>query len=198
MATAPAVQRVRNFNLVDTMAYQRQQIQQRKASLLGRVMNIRLGIDDNAEYFRGEAWKRVARSSRMMGLTLEWKTDEAPVLGHAEDRQTAIFMDGIQNLPTVAAHVLRDAGNMNLTTAGQHQLPRLPQRLSDFSSGRIMGRDGSGFLVLQPVEQIAILAYGISTMLILRGRQVDGRYPCLLVNPHSPEAYIAGGMLTFD
>lgn len=211
MPTAAAVKKVSSYNLADMMQFQRDCLKnptgKKDQQYLGRILNIKLGIDDNAEYFRGAAWRRVAQSSKVMGLNIEWKREDAPYAMHAADRQTLLLPGGIRELPTMSTTVFTDiraeimngaehTGNFKVAQKGE--LARTPQRLSDFASGRMMGRDGSGFLVLQPIEQIAILAYSISSILILKGHAVDGRWPVLLISPNSPEAYIVGGMLAFD
>lgn len=197
LAQAPAVTRVQNFDLTGTLQYQRDMIAQRKCLPFGRILNIQLGLDDNAQYCQGEAWQRVSKISKIQGLTLEWKNDEAPVAYWAEDKQTLLLPNGIQNLPTMVAQIfgpriVRD--NLKDTT----ELPRIPQRLSDYSSGRIMGRDGSGFLILQPVLQVIVLAFGVSTMINLKGSSLHNRWPFLMVSPKNHEAYLAGGRLAFD
>lgn len=197
LTTAPGVERVRSFDLTGTIEYQRHCLGKKKYTDLGRVLNIRLGIDDKAQYATGEAWRRVSRTSKIMGLTLEWKNEEAPIACMAEDRQTVLLKHGIRHMPTLVASIF---GNriVHRDPKDTRELPRLPQRLSDYASGRLMGRDRSGFLILQPIEQLIVLAFGVSTMLNMKAWPVDNRHPFLLVSPSGPEAYIAGGMLGFD
>jgi hypothetical protein len=196
LATAPRVESVRSFDLTGTIQYQRDCLGRSKYTDLGRLLNIRLGIDDAAQYATGEAWRRVSRTSKIMGLTLEWKNQEAPIVCMADDRQTVLLKHGIRHMPTLVATVFGNRIHRDPTDT--RELPRLPQRLSDYASGRLMGKDRTGFLILQPVEQLIVLAFGVSTMLNMRGFPVDNRHPFLLVSPKGPEAYIAGGMLGFD
>lgn len=195
-AAAPQIERVKQFDLTGIIDYQRTCIRTKKCLPFGRILNIGLGLDSNAQYNTGEAWKNVSKLSKVMGLGLEWKQDEAPVAYWAEDRQSIVLPQGIPCLPTVAAQIygpriVRDAKDTR-------PLPRLPQRLSDYASGRLAGRDNSGFLILQPVLEIVVLTYGVSTMVKVKGFSADNRWPFLLVSPKGPEAYLAGGILGFD
>lgn len=201
----PNVQRVRNFDLQGTIQYQDDCIRDRKYDVLGRVTNIRLGIDDNAEYFRGAAWERISRHSKVYGLTLEWHQNHAPLVAFCSDKQTVVFPEGIPHLPTVAATVMKDIrvdlGEGKTVTARKGEnVPRLPQRLSDFASGRLIGARGQGgYLILQPIEQMIVFSHvSTGTLLNLVGAPIFGRHPFLMVNPFSPKAYIAGGSLSFS
>jgi hypothetical protein len=198
------IQRVQGFDLQGTIQYQRDCMRDRKFDILGRLTNLRLGIDDNAEYFQGEAWRRVSRASKVYGLQLEWPQDQAPVVAFAPDRQTVILPLGIMHLPSIVATMFKDIrvelaeGKYATATRGEN-VPRMPQRLSDYSSGRLMeSRGGKGFVILQPIEQMIIFSHiNSGSMLDLRGFPIMNRHPFLMVDPFSSEAYIAGGSLTF-
>lgn len=195
---APNIGRVQNFDLQGTLKYQEDSIRDRKFHMLGRMLNLRLGIDDNAEYFSGEAWERVRKTSKYYGLTLEWHQDQAPWVAFCEDRQTLVLPQGIQHMPTIAVIKNLELNEKKLDVR-QNDAPRLPQRMADFSSGRIMGARGQGsFVVLQPIEQVAVYANVASgTLMLLKGSAIFGRHPFLMVDPFSPKAYIAGGALNF-
>lgn len=200
--------RCQNFDLQGTIEYQRDCIRDRKFDIIGRVTNLLLGIDDNAEYFRGEAFRRVSRASKVYGLQLEWHQDEAPWIAFCADKQSCIFPHGILHMPSVVATMFKDLrvelgeGKYQHAMRGEN-VPRMPQRLSDYSSGRLMDvRGKSGFVVLQPIEQIIVFSHLASggtagSMLNLKGAAVNGRHPFLMVNPFGTDAYIAGGALTF-
>lgn len=195
-ALAPQIERVKQFDLTGIIQYQRDCIRQKKCLPFGRILNIGLGLDSAAAYNTGEAWKNISKLSKVMGLGLEWKQEEAPVAYWSEDRQSIVLPQGIPNLPTVAAQIYgpRIVRDPKDTRA----LPRIPQKLSDYASGRLAGRDSSGFLIIQPVLEIVVLTYGVSTMMKVKGFTQDNRWPFLLMSPTSPEAYIAGGILGFD
>ena len=193
----PSVSRVQNFDLQGTIQYQRDCAQKKDFTLLGRMTNLRLGIDDNAEYFRGDAWQRVKRTSKVYGLTLEWHQNEAPWIAFCPDKQTCILPNGISHLPSVVPSMLKDFRPVEAHDATKQ--PRMPQRLSDYSSGRLMDvRGDKGFVVLQPVEEVIVFSHVAGgTLLKLKGSNVLGRYPFLMVNPFGTDAYIAGGCLSF-
>lgn len=204
-AASPNLQRIQTFDLQGTIQYQRDCICDKKFDILGRLTNLRLGIDDNAEYFQGEAWRRVSRSSKVYGLQLEWPQDQAPVVAFAPDRQTVILPNGIMHLPSIVATMFKDLrvelgeGKFASATRGEN-VPRMPQRLSDYSSGRLMETRSSkkGFVILQPIEQMIVFSHVNSgSMLDLRGFPIMNRHPFLMVDPWSSEAYIAGGSLMF-
>lgn len=200
----PSVSRVQNFDLQGTIQYQRDCIRDHKYDVLGKITNLMLGIDDNAEYFRGEAFHRVSRNSKIYGLQLEWHQDEAPIIGFCADKQTAVLPEGIRCLPTIVANMMKelrvDLGEGKYATAQRgSEVPRMPQRLSDYSSGRLMDvRGEKGFVVLQPVETVIVFSHvATGTLLKLVGSPIVGRHPFLMVNPFGTEAYLAGGSLYF-
>jgi hypothetical protein len=194
---SPGVSRIQNFDLQGTIQYQKDCIRNRQYDVLGRLTNLSLGIDDNAEYFRGKAWERVSRTSKAYGLQLEWDQKHAPWIGFCPDKQTCIFPSGIQHLPSVVPSMLKDFRPASAHATAEQ--PRMPQRLSDYSSGRLMDvRGEKGFVILQPVLACIIFSHVAGgTLLKLKGAPVLGRHPFLMVNPFGPEAYIAGGGLSF-
>lgn len=82
--------------------------------------------------------------------------------------------------------------------------PRVPgitkrmidQDFEDLADGYIAGRDGTKFIVLQPVLYIGIWPFGVATLLMLMGHAdpASGKHPALLVNPKTKEAHIIGGL----
>ena len=215
MASA-AVAKVGNYNIGDMIDYQRDCLRKRKYSVLGRVLMLRLGVDARAAYFQSDAWKRVMPRSKVMGLVLEWPESIAPWVGFAEDRQTLLFMNGIEHSPRVSATILRDLeqefrDSAVLKMQTGKNIPRISQYITDYASGRIVGRDGWQFAVCQPVEQIAVLANTRSTafgsngtFLMLRGYAIDGRFPSLMTGFKGKGAnaehatYLMHGMMQFS
>ncbi len=223
MATAlrqPAaanIQRVSDFDLAGIIEFQRSSIREKKYSLFGRLTNLRMGLDDRAEYFQGEAFKRLCLTNKVIGHTIEWPAEKAPVVAWAMDRSTLLFPDGIQHAPSISVRAF-----MRVDVASKHLPPgvkwdgsqviadkgngRVRQDIFDFASGSLNGRDGSRFAILQPVEQAVVLANVTSsrfrsngTLMNCHGKPTfDGRHPFLLVSPFSREAYLAGGRFDFD
>lgn len=216
-ATSAAVQRVSSFDLSGIIEYQRDSIRDKKYSLFGRLTNLRLGLDDRAEYFHGEAFRRLCLTNKVIGHTLEWPSHHAPYVAWAADRSTLLFPDGIQNPPSISIRAF-----MRVDAASKHLPPgvkwdgsrlvadkksgRVKQNMFDFASGSLTGRDGTRFAIFQPVEQAVMLANVTSarfrstgTMMNCEGKPTfDGRHPFLLVSPGSPEAYLAGGRFDFE
>jgi len=214
---APNVQRVGAFDLTGIIDYQRESIRLKRFSFFGRLTNLRLGLDDRAEYFQSDAFQRLCVTNKVIGHTLEWPADKAPAVAWADDRSTLLLPDGIQYAPSISIRAF-----MRVDLASKHLPPgvkwngsrvvadkasgRVRQNMFDFASGALTGRDGSRFAILQPVEQAVVLANVRSTrwqsngtMMNCQGKPTfDGRHPFLLVNPFSPEAYLAGGKFDFD
>lgn len=217
MATAPAIQRVSDFDLAGIIEFQRSSIREKKYSLFGRLTNLRLGLDDRAEYFSGEAFRRLCHTNKVMGHSLEWPAEKAPYVAWAMDRSTLLFPDGIQHPPSISirAFMRVDVTSKDLPpgvkwdgsqVVADRKSGRVKQDIFDFASGSLTGRDGSRFAILQPVEQAVVLANVSSarfksngTLMNCHGKPAwDGRHPFLLVSPFSAEAYLAGGRFDFD
>jgi hypothetical protein len=218
LSALASVGRVSDFDLTGIIQYQRDSIREHKYSMIGRLTDLRLGVDDRAEYTRGAAWQRICAQSKVVGLTLRWSAAEAPYVAFANDKQTVLFPDGMPKPPKIEMSVYR------LINAAAKDLPpglaydkkgelvadnkegKVVQSIFDFASGSLTGRDNSRFVILQPVEQLVMLANVASTrfkstgtMLDCYGRATfDGRYPFLLVSPFTKEAYLAGGRFSFD
>jgi len=218
MSAAVDSLRVKNFDLTGTMAWQRDCLREKKYNVRGRMTELRLGIDARAEYCRGEAYARVSRTSKVLGLTLSWPAEEAPWIAFAPDSQTMLLPSGIQKPPKCAVRELRlmklDQQSKDLPQGLRWQGSELvddgkrgltTQSMFDYASGKMTGRDGSKFAILQPLEQVILLAnvrsgsFGSSgTLMDMKGAAAfDGRHPALLMSVNSPEAYIVGGMWTF-
>jgi len=214
---APNVTRVSDFDLAGIIEFQRSSIREKNYSLFGRLTNLRMGLDDRAEYFRGEAFRRLCLTNKVIGHTLEWPAEKAPVVAWAMDRSTLLFPDGIQYPPSISirAFVRVDLASKNLPpgvkwdgsqVVADRKGGRVKQNMFDFASGSLTGRDGSRFLILQPVEQAVVLANvpsarfrSTGTLMNCQGKPTfDGRHPFLLVSPFSAEAYLAGGRFDFD
>lgn len=218
MASASRLSRVADFDLTGILKWQADCIRQRKYSIIGRATELRLGVDDQAAYTKGEAWHRICAQSKIMGLTLRWQKDQAPYIAFAPDSQTLLFIDGIGHPPKIelSAYRLIDARSgalppgIKMDNAGQlvadNGKQRTKQDIFDFASGSLTGRGNERFVILQPIEQVIILAnvtstrfHSTGTLMNCSGRcTFDGRYPFLLVSPFSREAYLAGGRFSFD
>lgn len=224
MSTIVDSLRVKQFDLTGIIAAQREWIRTKAYQCpLGRLTELRLGVDKNAEYFRGEAWTRVSRTSKLMGLTLSWTKADAPWVAFAPDRNSLLLIGGIPKPPKCAIRELRllklDMQSKDLPpglkwkgsqlVADEKSGIHAKQSILDYASGRLHGRDGSDLVYLCPIEQAIVLANARSstfnstgTLLNITGMaSFDGRHPSLLWNPRSSggthEAYIVGGMFQF-
>lgn len=206
------VQRVSDFDLQGIIEYQRGCLRDKNYTILGRCTNLRLGIDDNAAYFKGDAFRRLSTHTRVAGLQLEWPHLQAPWVGFAKDSQTLLFVDGIKHRPKMRAAIYK---RMSLTDSKMppgfkyngkdlvqdNERGYVEQDFLDFASGSLTGRTGKGYAVLQPIEQVIVIANvassrfgGSGTMLNLVGKPTfDGRHVFLMINPFDLEAYLAGG-----
>jgi hypothetical protein len=210
-----ALARVGNYNIGDMIQLQKDWLRARKFTALGRITNIRLGVDSRAAYFNADAWKRVCPKTKVMGLQLEWPAEIAPWCGFAEDRQTLLFLNGIQECPRVSASIMRavedELRDGAVLKHQSNQVPRISQYIEDYASGKMLSRDGWQYAICQPVEQIAVLTstrsatFGTNgTWLRLRGYPIDGRFPALFVGFKKHKTYteqaahICHGMVQFE
>lgn len=176
-------------SLTEQLEFRRAALYDRAFFPIGRMLMIRLGIDDNAEYFREQVRSKLAPITQKQGLVLDWGKEGPQMAQCARDRDVYIFPRGVHQPPAIKDPVI-----------GTFNAPTIKQDLAHYSSGVIYGRDGQGFIVLQPVEQVVLLPYGVSTMLIMRGRThpATGTKPALLINPKTWEGHIVHGLLSFD
>lgn len=214
---APSLLRSTEFDLAGIIEYQRDSIRERKFSLFGRLTNLALGLDDRAQYFHGEAFRRLCVTNKVIGHTLEWPQEKAPYVAWAMDRSTLLFPQGIPYAPSISirAFMRVDLASKHLPpgvkwdgsrVVADRQSGRVKQNMFDFASGSLTGRSGDGFVILQPIEMAIVLANVTSsrfrssgTLMKCAGKPTfDGRHPFLLASPFGPEAYLAGGKFDFD
>jgi hypothetical protein len=194
---APSVQRVAPLNLADQLMQQMAAIRNRHWTPVGHVMRIQLGISDDSAYFQETIRAKISPITKVMGLTLDWNQNCFPYLAHMADGQTQrtevfLFPRGVEYAPKMA-----DPRFIRLKPSDP-PVPMIRQDMDYYASGQIFGRDGTKYLVLQPVEQIAIVV--MSSMPILRGRTnpANGTKPAFLYSPAKKMGFLVGGLLTFD
>jgi len=186
-AAAPAVNVNSGNNLTDIIERNRESVRTRRYETIGKMLNIMLGPDDSAEYMRGgDAHARVSRLSKVQGIQIDWGQDRGPVLAWAPGRSNCTFPFGIDAPPRIK-NPLNHIEKTNNT---------ISQNLEDYASGFIAGRDGSKFLVLQPVLYIGVWPFGVPSLFTVLGHPDQfGKYPALLINTKKREGHIVGGIL---
>lgn len=190
MATAATIVKSKTLSLAEQIEYRREALKNRNFIPIGCVLMVRLGVDDNAAYFQQEVNNKIASITQRQGLTLDWQKHDAPQLAQVgKDMDSYVFPRGISMLPKIKDPRIASA-----------VAPMIPQNLDHYASGYVAGRDGSKFYVLQPVEQVVVLMYAASTMLIMHGRTnpMNGTKCAMLISPKGGEGYIVGGLLSFD
>jgi hypothetical protein len=201
-ALMPNVLRPKPISLADKIGRHAAAIRDRKIADLGLVMRIQLGISDNSAYFQSQAQDYLKDITRIQGLTFEWDRSCSPKISEVVDGSSSgqrefVFPDLWAKLPDIP-----DPRHRRL-----HALdpiaPKIQQNLEFFAEGKIFGPGGTEFLCIQPVLQIAIQPFGVSTFLILHGRPnpFDGRHPALLVERRRRGhmmAFLIGGKLDFS
>jgi hypothetical protein len=196
-ALAPAITRAAPLNLADALLQQMNAVKNRHWTPVGHVMRIQLGISDDSAYFQEIVREKLAPLTKLQGLTLDWNQNCFPYLAHMADghisrTEVFLFPRGIEYPPKIADPRVR-----RMSTSDP-PAPMIRQDIDYYASGQIFGRDGTRFLVLQPIEQIAIAV--MSSMPILRGRTnpANGTKPALLYSPARKTGFLVGGLLTFD
>ncbi len=194
---APNVKRVAPLNLADQIGQQVDAIRNRHWTPVGQVMRMQFGISDDSAYFQDAVRDKIAPITQRMGLTLDWNQNCFPYLAHMADGHTSrtevfLFPRGIAYPPKMADP------RYNRMSPTDPAVPMIRQDMEYYSSGQIFGRDGTRYLVLQPVLQIAIVV--MASMPILRGRTnpANGTQPAFLYSPAKKMGYLVGGLLTFD
>lgn len=194
---APSVQRVAPLNLADQLAQQMTAIRNRHWTPVGQVMRIQLGISDDSAYFQDAVREKISPITKIMGLTLDWNQNCFPYLAHMSDGRTSrtevfLFPRGVEYAPKMA-----DPRYARMSPSDP-PVPMIRQDMDYYASGQIFGRDGTRYLVLQPVMQIAIVV--MASMPILRGRTnpANGTKPAFLYSPAKKMGFLVGGLLTFD
>lgn len=200
---SPNVLRPSPTNLADKIGRQVSAIRGHKFADLGLVMRINLGVSDDSAYFNGQANEHLKDITRIQGLSFEWDQSCRPKISEILDGMTNggnrefVFPDLWAKLPDIPDPRYRRLHVKDPVA------PKIPQNLSYFASGAIFGPEQTKFMVLQPILQIAIQPFGVSTFLILHGRPNpwDGKYPALLVEARKKGhamAFLVGGKLDFS
>lgn len=190
MKQSAAVRAPHQGSLAEQLDFRRQVLHDKTYIPIGRMLTIRLGIDDNAAYFSGQAHSKLVPITKKQGLILDWGKDGPQMAQSVRDRDVYVFPRGVCHPPAIKDPVI-----------GTWAAPTITQDLAHYASGMVYGRDGSGFIVLQPVEQLVLLVGGAG-MLIMNGRtnklDFPATKPALLINPRTWEGHICRGLLTFD
>ena len=162
-ALAPAVKRPKPANLAPILQEQIAAIRNRNHVPVGFVLRIQLGACDDSAYFQDPVNAQIAPLTRVQGLAFEWDQTCYPHMVEmgARGSGTFLFPDGVRALPKIS-----DPRTRRLSPTDP-VAPKIRQDLDYYASGRIIGRDGMEYYVLQPVEQIAVRIP--TTMVLLKG-----------------------------
>ncbi len=186
------VQRVTDFSLASMIDYRRDVMRNQKAIIIGKLYGITFGPSDGAAYEKaGRKHDKAPGSNqppRANQLMLEWPEEQAPVVGKAAGG-IFVFPVGIVEPPKVKDIYI------NVIQDPHKPAPEVMQDIVDLADGYIAGRDGSQFLVLQPITSMILRV--VKTFQGYKG-YVDpatGMHPALLLNPVTHEAHIVGGIL---
>lgn len=165
-ALSPAVHRPKLANLADILQRQMQAIRNRAHVPVGFVMRIQLGACDDSAYFQDPVNAQIAPITRVQGLSFEWDQTCYPHMTEMDARGSGSFLfpDGVRELPKIT-----DPRTRRLSPTDP-VAPKIRQDLEYYASGRVIGRDGTEYLVLQPIEQIAVR---IPTSLVLLRGETD-------------------------
>lgn len=187
---APFVQRVHEFSLADTIQYRRDLVRKHRWVPAGYLMGISFDRSDDAQYATPEVQERWARSEtkRQNMLHLIWEQENYPVMGNGGNGHF-VFPFGLSTPPTIKDHAI------NVLVKPGEKVRELSQDIFDYVDGYVSGRDGTKFVVIQPVISCAFVA--LSRIMAYRGvvDPATGTYPALLYEPVTREAHFVGGIL---
>lgn len=194
---APAVKRPRLDNLASILLEQQAAIRNRCHVPVGFVLRMQLGLSDDSAYFQDPVNAQIAPLTRIHGLAFEWDQHCYPHMTEmgARGSGTFLFPDGVRSLPLIT-----DPRTRRLSPTDP-VAPKIRQDLDYYASGRIIGRDGQEFYVLQPIEQIAVRIP--NSIVILRGETnpFNGTKTALLFSKNKRHgvhwAFLVHGMLRF-
>jgi hypothetical protein len=157
------IKRPRIDNLAGILQDQFRAIANRVYAPVGYVMRIQLGASDDSAYFQDPVNAQIAPLTRRMGLSFEWDQTCYPRMVEmgARGSESYLFPDGVKALPMIT-----DPRSRRLSPTDP-VAPKIRQDLDYYASGTLLGRDGSEYYVLQPVEQIAVRIP--TTIAILQG-----------------------------
>src|SRR5579859_5691870 len=180
-----AVTRVSQDSLADVIQLHRNAARERRYEPIGRMLNMIVGPDDEAAYMQKmDVRERIARLSKVQGLQIDWGQNHAPQICWAPHRSSLMFPFGCPNPPRIA-----DPTALGVTRK------RIAQDLEDYASGFVLGRDGTRFLVIQPVLYMGVWIMDGLYILVGHNDPATGKYPSLLINPKTSEAHIVGGLI---
>ena|ERR1700686_2614197 len=186
------VQRVTDFSLAGMLQYRRDVMRDRKCLIVGKLWAFTIGASDGAAYEKaGRRHDRAPGSNqpaRANQLMIEWPEEQAPVVARGQLGEF-FFPFGIAEPPRI-----KDT-YVNVIQDPNKPAPEVAQDLADLADGFVAGRDGSQFLVFQPVTSMIIRV--VKTLQGFKGYTdtASGTHPALLLNPISHEAHIVGGNL---
>lgn len=187
-AAAPvhAIAGMQGNSLTDVIERHREAAKTRRYEPIGKMLNILLGPDDDAAYMqRLEVRERIERLSKVQGLQIDWGQHEAPQIAWAPHRSSCMFPYGISAPPRISNPLGVRSRQKTIT-----------QDLRDYASGVIAGRDGSVFMVLQPVLYIGLWPFGVASLFTMLGHpDHTGKFPALLINTKTREGHLIGGLL---
>lgn len=192
---APAVQAVRETNLADLISYRRTIIHKRRWLAAGYLMGMSFNRSDDAAYTTHEIqerWKREAGDAQALRrksmLHVVWEARNYPLVGNGGNN-IFVFPQGLTQPDT-----LKDA-RIDVPIKPGEKIREFSQDLLDYVDGYIKGRDGSVFMVIQPLISIAWVAH--THIFTYRGEPEPGTgtYPAFLFSPNFREAHIVGGFL---
>lgn len=196
-AIAPGIKRPKIDNLAGILQDQMLAIRNRAHAPVGYVLRIQLGVSDDSAYFQDPVNAQIASLTRRMGLSFEWDQGCYPRLTEmgARGSESFLFPDGVNALPMIT-----DPRTRRLSPTDP-VAPRIRQDLDYYASGTLLGRDGSEYYVLQPIEQIAVRIP--TTIAILQGltNPFDGTKVAMLFSKKKRHgvywAFLVHGALRF-
>jgi len=193
----PGFKRPKIDNLAGILQDQMRAIANRAHIPVGYVLRIQLGASDDSAYFQDPVNAQIAPLTRRMGLSFEWDQGCYPRLTEMGSRgsESFVFPDGVKSLPMIT-----DPRSRRLSPTDPIA-PKIRQDLDYYASGTLLGRDGSEYYVLQPIEQIAVRIP--TTIAILQGmtHPFDGTKVAMLFSKKKRHgvhwAFLVHGALRF-
>jgi hypothetical protein len=147
-----AVKRPRPANLAEILPEQMKAIGDHTHVPAGQMLWLMLGGCDDSAYFQDPVNAQIAPLTRIQGLSLQWEAGTHPRIVEMTGRGSGSFLfpDGVKAPPMISDPRSRRLSPTDAIT------PKIRQDLDYYASGRIIGRDGMEYYVLQPVEWIGL------------------------------------------
>lgn len=175
--------RVIKDDLTQQILDNRDDMRNARSFAIGKMLCIFLSPEDNATYaLNPSVRERIASVTKVRGLQLEWPQSVAPNICWNHRRNGIVFPFGCPKPPRIADPRHQAAADKTIS-----------QNIEDYASGYIAGRDGSEFIVLQPVVYIGVWILAGLYNLVAHPDPVSGKYPALLMRPNTSEAHIVYG-----